>query len=985
MAGEDHHLTDDAEHMRLQKALRESIILRELANILNSSLDLEQILQELVKRTTELCEVKRCAVWLLEETSAESSLRPVTYYLTETLANQGLSRSADAVWYSNLIASAAPLIKRLLAEDGVLLIHDLHTEAVMRKYAEKLQIHSVLLIALIREGRPVGVMSLDNPGQSSTFSQDQQHLARAIAHQATIAIDNARLYQRAQRQQSRAEHLIERARAIYHVAMTVNSGEELRTILKLATSYLVQNVGASDGLTMLLEPDATRLNPVTPERQKLLAPSLELQYLPNFQQAIETGKPALVTAEQARDEEQSWFRLLHLKSLLLVPLMVGTPNQGINWELSGEPPGTSGERNEGAALPPARCMGLIAIHYMKRRKPSRGEYAFAQDIAAQCAHAIEKTHLLAETHRTAELATIRANTLDIVCQAVTEAIIVIKPDGQLEVRNDSAARFLGIPLYSSIPLETLLHQYPTFTLDGHSYTFENFPIFDVLSGNLQISGKQLSITRADGSRRMLEVTTTRLQENENQPAGLVMAFRDITSQVMAEQRVRQALDAFLYIAEAISRSTDIREILYTTLAKTLTTLHCRRGMVHLFPQDQQTFQHALSLGFSPEEEKLWLKEQESWLDEENGLIYGFYEKIISGQATLISAASSPLQPNPFAQTLILAAPIKHDQQILGLILLDRSHLLAHHAPATNNPSFTNWDITIVEGIAQLAGTAMEQARWQQAAIQARANEDMMREADAMKNEFLAMTAHEFRTPLAVILMRSQGTLRTLRRSRSSSAEAPPSPIEEHLEIIAAQAKQLNNIVTTFLDTARIQQGQFTLQRETVDLVRIVRQIIEDQTHLVEKHELHYELQQKQASYLVIGDPARLSQVIANLVENAIKYSPLGGKVTVLLSRHPDDPTQIDISVFDRGIGIPPEAQDRLFERFYRVPNTIGGEARGVGLGLYIVAQLVQMHKGSIRVESEGIPGQGSCFIITLPALPDPSREEAKQRASEGEL
>src|SRR5262249_13813969 len=155
----------------------------------------------------------------------------------------------------------------------------------------------------------------------------------------------------------------------------------------------------------------------------------------------------------------------------------------------------------------------------------------------------------------------------------------------------------------------------------------------------------------------------------------------------------------------------------------------------------------LSLGFSPEDEECWLKEQESWLSQENGQAYGFYEQIMSGKATLISAAHCPVQPNPFEHTMVLAAPIKHNRQILGLILLDRSRPLTALDQPQIGASFTNWDIAIVEGIAQLTGMVMEQARWQQEAIQARASEEAMREADAMKNEFLAMTAHEFRNPL----------------------------------------------------------------------------------------------------------------------------------------------------------------------------------------------------------------------------------------------
>ena len=120
----------------------------------------------------------------------------------------------------------------------------------------------------------------------------------------------------------------------------------------------------------------------------------------------------------------------------------------------------------------------------------------------------------------------------------------------------------------------------------------------------------------------------------------------------------------------------------------------------------------------------------------------------------------------------------------------------------------------------------------------------------------------------------------------------------------------------------------------------------------------------------MGDSARLQQIIANLVDNAIKYSPLGGPVKVWLRRYPNNEGKatIEICVEDHGIGVPVDAQPRLFERFYRAPNIEGSKTRGIGLGLYIVAQLLKLQGGSIRVESSGIPGDGSRFIFTLPAL-----------------
>ena len=978
MSGEDRPPVDLAEQARLRRALRESVILRELADILNSSLDLEHILQELVKRTTELCEVARCAVWLLEETW--NRFRPVTYYITSHSLGNEMLRSADAIWHRSPLPVDNPVIQRLLAEGGMLYIEDLRTEPTVQVFAETFQTHSVLLIALTREGRPVGMMSLDNPGQVHAFSQEQQQMARAIGQQATIAIDNARLYRRAQEQQSRAEHLIERARAIYQVAMTVNSGEELPAVLKLATDHLARGLDADGGVAMLLEANGTTLRPIDQITQgvddELTPLSLSLERLPNFRQAVSAGKPILVGMEQAREQEIEWFHRFSLKNILVVPLMGSAPQEEANWDLPGEGNGESALATAEIQPASASCPGLIVIHYTRRRKPTRGEYAFAQDIAAQCGLAIEKARLLAEARRAADLATERANTLDAVFQAMTEGITVITPDGKVSIRNNAAAQFLGVPVYSSASLETFLQRHPTYTLDGQPISYEDFSLTRALRGDTQVRGERIITTRTDGSRRVIELTATQLRNNEKQQIGLVCAFRDITVQMKAEERIRQALDTFLHIAEVVSYSTDIDDILRRVLAETLAALDCQRGAVYLFQQTQGVFDPHLLLGFSPAEEACWLQKQQSWLDPQAGTAYKFYEQLLQGHAVLIGEEYFPAASNPFEGCMVLAAPIKHDQQTRGLILLDRSLPNTSFQQKQMPLSFTSWDITIVEGIAQLAGMAMEQARWQQEAIDARASEAAMREADAMKNDFLALTAHEFRNPLTVILARSQSALRTLRRAAAEGTPSPYASAEEHLELIAAQTKQLNNIVTTFLDAARINQGQITLKSETVDLGKIARQVVKDQASLAENHTLCCNINDEEAPYLVRGDQARLAQVIANLVENAIKYSPFGGPVTVSLSRRqPGAKPLIEVNVKDQGMGIPPEAQARLFERFYRVPHSASNETRGIGLGLYLVSHLIQMHGGSIRVESSGVLGEGSRFIFTLPALSAPATGE----------
>ena len=246
----------------------------------------------------------------------------------------------------------------------------------------------------------------------------------------------------------------------------------------------------------------------------------------------------------------------------------------------------------------------------------------------------------------------------------------------------------------------------------------------------------------------------------------------------------------------------------------------------------------------------------------------------------------------------------------------------------------------------------------------------MREANTLKDEFLAITAHEFRTPLTVILAHCQMALRALHKTATPeqfTAEFS-SHLDENLSTIEEQTHQLTNIVNSFLEVTQINRGQLTLKQEEVDLANLAQQVVTDHSATSAKHTINCIAQQADPPYVVMGDSARLQQILANLVQNAIKYSPLGGPITVSLRQtlNNENKAVIEVCVEDKGIGIPKDEQTRLFERFYRAPNIHSSKTRGIGLGLYIVAQLLYMHGGTIAVESNGNFGEGSRFIFTLP-------------------
>jgi two-component system, OmpR family, sensor histidine kinase VicK len=228
------------------------------------------------------------------------------------------------------------------------------------------------------------------------------------------------------------------------------------------------------------------------------------------------------------------------------------------------------------------------------------------------------------------------------------------------------------------------------------------------------------------------------------------------------------------------------------------------------------------------------------------------------------------------------------------------------------------------------------------------------EAERMRAALIASVSHELRSPLTAI----SGYTDTLLHDGPWDADTQ----REFLEVVSVSAGRLAALVDNLLDAATLEAGGLRLQREPVRLERIAERVLNARRLLAGSCTLH--LETRPGLPLADADPIRVEQVMANLVENAIKYSPQGGAVQMRIRTDADG--MLSVSVADQGVGIAHHHLAHLFERFYRVDSPGGRSVRGVGLGLYICRSLVESHGGRIWVDSQ--PGLGSTFVFTLPAL-----------------
>jgi PAS domain S-box-containing protein len=296
----------------------------------------------------------------------------------------------------------------------------------------------------------------------------------------------------------------------------------------------------------------------------------------------------------------------------------------------------------------------------------------------------------------------------------------------------------------------------------------------------------------------------------------------------------------------------------------------------------------------------------------------------------------------------LAAPlVGRDGRNLGLIQLSDRY----------EGDFSAEDEAILVQLARMASVALENTRLM-AETQA---------ANRAKDEFLAVMSHELRTPLTAVLGWTQ-----MLRGRQDDARA----VDKGLAVIERNARTLAQLIEDVLDVSRIITGKLMLHRKGVELVGVVQAAVEVVRPHAEQKGVALALEVEvggNGAAMLVGDPGRLQQVCWNLLVNAVKFTPAGGRVHVRVER---GEREVRVRVTDTGKGIRADFLPHLFERFWQADGSATREHGGLGLGLAIVHHLVGLHGGSVRAESEG-EGKGAAFTVTLPVpavLPETKAE-----------
>ncbi|HNO32125.1 MAG TPA: ATP-binding protein, partial [Anaerolineales bacterium] len=232
------------------------------------------------------------------------------------------------------------------------------------------------------------------------------------------------------------------------------------------------------------------------------------------------------------------------------------------------------------------------------------------------------------------------------------------------------------------------------------------------------------------------------------------------------------------------------------------------------------------------------------------------------------------------------------------------------------------------------------------------------EVDRLKSEFVATVSHELRTPMTAI----KGYVDIL----TMGAAGPLNENQMHfLDVVRNNIQRLNILVSDLLDISRIESGRVILEQQPINMYHLAEDVIAEalRRSQTEGKPMALSLEASKNLPSVMGDSGRVRQILSNLVNNAFNYTPENGTIRVNIQQVNGE---IQVDVEDNGIGVKVEDQERLFERFYRGEHPLVLATPGTGLGLPIVRQLVEMHKGRMWMKSPGVPGEGSVFSFTLP-------------------
>ncbi len=914
-----------------RRRLHEGNVLLEFSRQV-SGLDVPSILQSLVDET-------RNAI-----PEAEGAMAALWNRERSTLAIEAVSGYANAQYLTQIACAAGEGLPGHTYRAGKP-VHWSHVDmaADFNLSAENLEAYrngtmglipaSALGVPLQAGNRLLGILLLENFTAAESFSKGTEEVALSLANQSALALEKARLFQemtdRTRELDERASHLALLNRLTNAAITTSNE----RSLLQIACRELAAAFDVPQSAAVLIQENREEATVVAehiyPGRPSAMSLSLPLRGSPVIETILQTRSPMHV--ENAPEDPRlgalrPWLVQRQVVSLLILPLLI-----------SGD------------------TAGMILIECPEQHLFSYADLSLAQTVSAQLGQAlenvrlhqtshalttdlehrvVERTTALEREHQRAEtllristelvvsldLEQVLARALQLVNEAIgadQAAIVLLDPQTQLLVYRASLEKDAPLPMGGrSLPFRAgeglagwVIQQRQSVILPD----LEKDPRWVHLYPDEPMRYRSaLAVPLMVGADALGALLLLAQDPSVFNPEQLQLAS------AAANQVAAAINNAELYrlIRDQADRLGDLVRSQQVESRKSRAMLEAIADGVMVTDEEQKI------VLFNDAAVRLLSLPREQVIDRPAGEFIGLFGK-----------AGRPWQER-LRQWRTEPAEIGGGEYLAERIALDSGRVLSVHlAPVASGEEFIG-TVAVFRDITQEV------------------------EIDRLKSEFVATVSHELRTPMTAIrgytemlMMNAAGPLNDEQR--------------RYLEVVKGNSDRLELLVSDLLDISRMESGQIRLNLDVVELPGLLEEIAESlrQKSAKEDKPLEISLDVEKDLPSIQADRGRVAEILHNLADNAFLYTPAGGKVVLRAFSRPGG---IQIDVVDTGIGIAPAEQERIFERFYRGENPTVMATSGTGLGLPITRRLVDMHGGSITVESEGVPGKGSTFHVMLP-------------------
>lgn len=508
--------------------------------------------------------------------------------------------------------------------------------------------------------------------------------------------------------------------------------------------------------------------------------------------------------------------------------------------------------------------------------------------------------------------------------SIGDGIIASDPDGRVTYMNGVAEALTGWSNDSAkgLPLADVFH----IVNEKTRQRVDNPAALVIRSGRTSGLANHTVLIGRDGTERPIADTAAPILDDAGTVLGVVLVCRDFTEQRRAEEAIAEQREWFETTLESIGDAVIATDV--------------RGRIVFMNPVAEQLTGWQIDAARNrPCTEVFNIINEQTLRIVDNPVTRVLQEGVVVGLAnhTLLIAADGTQRPIDDS-----GAPIRNrDGRIVGVVLVFRDVSERRQSEVERETA------------------ANERERLLMAERMARAEADR---ANRLKDDFVAMVSHEIRTPLNAI----QGWTELILKNRQDTTL-----VERGLQVVARNTKVQTQLISDLLDISRIVSGKLRLDVQSVHLPSVIEMVIETVQHAADAKGITIERSLDETIEPMAGDPARLQQVLGNVLSNALKFTAKGGRVGVILRY---SGSRSEIVVEDDGVGIRPEFLPHVFDRFQQADASRTRRFGGLGLGLSIVKNLVELHGGMVTAESEG-EGRGARFTISLPWAPPPMLNE----------